>query len=129
MQVMLNIILVVVPILLVGMFIACWCLVPRLEQVLLFRPVKEVISTPSDVGIAFDQCRIETPDGCQLIGWHMCPSLPVGNIIYFHGNGGNLGILVEIFQALYSNNLQVLAFDYRSISRWLGRSSLLSRSY
>lgn len=123
MQVMLNIILVVVPILLVGMFIACWCLVPRLEQVLLFRPVKEVISTPSDVGIAFDQCRIETPDGCQLIGWRMCPSLPVGNIIYFHGNGGNLGILVEIFQALYSNNLQVLAFDYRGYGSSTGTPS------
>ena len=98
-------------------------MVPRLEQVLLFRPVKEVISTPSDVGIAFDQYHIETPDGCQLIGWHMCPSLPVGNVIYFHGNGGNLGILVEIFQALYSNNLQVLAFDYRGYGSSTGTPS------
>jgi alpha-beta hydrolase superfamily lysophospholipase len=98
---------------LAGILGTFWWLVPRLEKVFLFRPSREVGSTPADVGIPFDQCYIDTPDGCRLSGWHMCPSDPVGGVVYFHGNGGNLGILVEVFETLHREGLQVLAIDYR----------------
>jgi fermentation-respiration switch protein FrsA (DUF1100 family) len=37
----------------------------------------------------------------------------LGSIVYFHGNGGNLGILNEILALFYENGLEVFAVDYR----------------
>jgi len=90
-----------------------WYIVPRLERLYVFRPSKDVLRTPDKLGIPYDQCFIETPDGCRLSAWHVCPEDPVGSIIYFHGNGGNLGTLVEILAMFFHDKLQVFAIDYR----------------
>ena len=98
----------------IGGFIAAfWYIVPRIEQNFIFRPGREIAKTPADFGIPFDQHFIETPDGCRLSAWHMRPAQPLAHVIYFHGNGGNLGILNEIFELLYQFHLEVLAIDYR----------------
>lgn len=90
-----------------------WYTVPRLERLLIFRPVRDVFKNPSNLGLPYDQCFIDTPDGCRLSAWHMRPKHVVGSVIYFHGNGGNLGILNEILALLYRYGLEVLAVDYR----------------
>jgi len=106
-----------------GIFLALWWLVPRLERLYIFRPSREISSTPAEVGIAFDQHFIETTDNCRLSAWHLCPDNPVGGIVYFHGNSGNLGILVEVLEMLYRCDLQVLAVDYRGYGRSTGTPS------
>lgn len=111
----LTLLVLLVPLIpvLAGILLILWWLVPRLESQYVFRPGHEVYTTPAEVGIAFDQYFIETPDGCRLSAWHLCPARPVGGIVYFHGNSGNLGIMVEILDQLYRCDLQVLAVDYR----------------
>jgi fermentation-respiration switch protein FrsA (DUF1100 family) len=84
-----------------------------LERLYVFRPSKDVLKTPTKLGIPYDQCFVDTADGCRLSAWNICPENPVGSIVYFHGNGGNLGILVENFAMLYRHRLQVFAVDYR----------------
>jgi len=98
---------------LVGFLLAFFWVVPHLEQYMVFRPSTVVRATPAQIGIPFDQHFIPTEDGCRLSAWHMCPPQPIGSIIYFHGNGGNLGILNEVFRLLYNARFQVLAVDYR----------------
>ncbi|MDA2939010.1 alpha/beta hydrolase [Acidobacteria bacterium AH-259-A15] len=109
----LGILLVALIFLVVGFLLALWWIVPRLENLFVFRPTREVSKTPAQLGIPFDQYFIETSDGCRLSAWHMRPSDPLGSIIYFHGNGGNLGLLNEIFDLLFRFGLEVLAVDYR----------------
>lgn len=87
--------------------------VPRLERAYVFRPSRDVLRTPEDLNLPYDQCFIDTPDGCRLAAWHVRPPNPIGSVVYFHGSTGNLGILVPILAQLYRGNLQVLAFDYR----------------
>lgn len=96
-----------------GIFAVLWWAVPRIERGYIFRPNKIVAKTPADAGIPFEQHFIRTPDGCRLSAWHMSPTDPLGSVVYFHGNGANLGILNEIFVQLYRAGLQVLAVDYR----------------
>ena len=96
-----------------GIFLLLRFSVPRLEQLYVFRPSKDVLRTPSDLDVPFDQCFIDTPDGVRLSAWHLCPSNPRASILYFHGSGGNLGIRTEILVQLYRNGLQVFAVDYR----------------
>ena len=90
-----------------------WFTIPRLEQLYVFRPSKDIFKTPEHFGINSDQCFIETEDGCRLSAWHMRPPKPCGSVIYFHGNNGNLGILNELFQLFFHHGLQVFAVDYR----------------
>jgi pimeloyl-ACP methyl ester carboxylesterase len=90
-----------------------WFTIPRLERLYVFRPSKDVLKTPADLGIPYEQCFIDTRDGCRLAAWHLSPENPVGSVIYFHGSTGNLGILSEMLAMFYRNGLQVLAVDYR----------------
>ncbi len=87
--------------------------VPRIERGYIFRPNSVVAKTPADLGLPFEQHFIDTPDGCRLSAWHLCPPEPLGSIVYFHGNGANMGILNEVFAQLYRAGLQILAVDYR----------------
>ncbi len=96
-----------------GICAVLWWTVPRIEKNYLFRPDRVVARTPADLGVPFEQHFIETPDGCRLSAWHICPPDPDGAVVYFHGNGSNLGILIEILKMLYDSGLQVLAVDYR----------------
>ncbi|HSR52137.1 MAG TPA: alpha/beta hydrolase [Acidobacteriota bacterium] len=98
---------------LAGIAAVLWWAVPRIEKMYIFRPSGEVAKTPSDMGVPFEQHFIETPDGCRLSAWHLQPSDPLGAVVYFHGNGANLGILNEILINFHQAGLQVLAVDYR----------------
>jgi uncharacterized protein len=106
-----------------GVILLLWYAVPRLEQIYVFRPSKDVIRKPSDLGVPFDQCFIDTPDGCRLSAWHLCPSDPLASIIYFHGSGGNLGVRAEVLVDLYRRGLQVFAVDYRGFGWSTGTPS------
>lgn len=90
-----------------------WFAVPRLERLYVFRPSRDVLKTPADLGIPYEQCFIDTRDGCRLAAWHLCPENPLGSIVYFHGSTGNLGILSELLSLFYRSGLQVFAVDYR----------------
>lgn len=90
-----------------------WYTIPHFERLFIFRPARDVIRKPSDLGVPYDQCFIDTSQGARLSAWHICPPNPVGSIIYFHGNGGNLGTLIEILATFFNSRLQVLAVDYR----------------
>ncbi len=96
-----------------GILLLLWYAVPRLEQLYVFRPSKNVFRNPSDLGVPFDQCFIDTPDGCRLSAWHLCPPNPVASVLYFHGSGGNLGVRTEVLVDLYRQDLQIFAVDYR----------------
>lgn len=90
-----------------------WYTIPRLERLYVFRPSRDVVRVPSDLGLPYDQCFVETTDGVRLCAWHLCPPQPQGSVIYFHGNSGNLGTYAEILGLLYRHHLQVFAVDYR----------------
>jgi fermentation-respiration switch protein FrsA (DUF1100 family) len=44
-------------------------------------------------------------------------------VMYFHGNGGNLSVWLEILAPLHARGLSVLAFDYRGYGVSTGRPS------
>ena len=68
--------------------------------------------------------HITTKDGCHLHDWLMTipgestegtkKSKHVPTIIYFHGNAGNLGLRLPMFEDFYFRlGCNVIAFDYR----------------
>lgn len=88
-------------------------LVTLAEPNLAFFPQRGESETPARLGIPFQALRLETSDGEQIAAWQLEPPQPVADVVYFHGNGGNLSVWLPVLAALHQMNLRVLAIDYR----------------
>src|SRR5688572_33387619 len=65
-------------------------LIGALEPRLVFFPSSGEDRNPGSLGIAYEAVRIETSDGESLAAWQLEPQTPIADVVYFHGNGGNL---------------------------------------
>ena len=119
------------------MFSLLW---PQLEKRFVFFPHSEVLYTPADVGLAYEDVFFPSGDGLTLHGWFM-PALGAGNgesngegigesnreaptWLWFHGNGGNVGHRVEELALLHHRlRANIFLFDYRGYGRSEGRPS------
>lgn len=69
--------------------------------------------TPQSRGVPFTAHTIETEDGERLRAWHLARPDARAQVVYFHGNGGNLSLWSDIVTGLWSHGLDVIAVDYR----------------
>jgi fermentation-respiration switch protein FrsA (DUF1100 family) len=88
-------------------------LVSVVEPKLVFFPSTGEDRTPAVLGIRYETVRLQTSDGEHLVGWQLEPDNPIADVVYFHGNGGNLSIWLPILATLHHRHLRVLAVDYR----------------
>jgi fermentation-respiration switch protein FrsA (DUF1100 family) len=98
-------------------------LVVFLEPRLVFFPFAGEDDNPSSEGITYRSVELVTPDGERLTAWQLEPEHPIADVVYFHGNGGNLSVWLPIIAELYRSNLRVLAIDYRGYGLSTGRPS------
>jgi hypothetical protein len=88
-------------------------LVAALEPRLVFFPYRGEDTNPAAVGLRYEWVRLSTSDGEQLVAWQLEPDAPKADIVYFHGNGGNLSLWLPVFVTLHRLGYRVLAVDYR----------------
>jgi uncharacterized protein len=94
----------------------------RLLNALLFFPSREIVATPADVRLAFEEVFIDVEDGVRLHGWWMPrPAASAGHVLFCHGNAGNIGDRVEHARLLSDAGFDVLLFDPRGYGRSTGR--------
>ena len=98
-------------------------LIGALEPRLVFFPSAGEDRTPASLGIAYETVRIRTSDGERLVAWQLEPEDAIADVVYFHGNGGNLSVWLPVFAALHAHRLRVLAVDYRGYGLSSGRPS------
>ncbi len=80
------------------------------------KPEKAYRMTPSDLEIRFEEHRIKTVDGAELISWVMEPDLDRENgkaIIICGSDAGNMGYTVFYAKNLVELGYKVISFDYR----------------
>ncbi len=90
-----------------------WALVIWVQPRMAFFPMRGVQRTPESAGIPYRDLRIVTSDGVALHGWWMEHPTPRAQIIYWHGNGGNLSLWLDVLVDLRNRGFSVLAVDYR----------------
>lgn len=93
--------------------VALKAVVSLLEPRLVFLPQRGEPVTPAAVGLSYEPLRLHTADGETLAAWQLEPASAVAEVVYFHGNGGNLSMWLPVFEALHRHRLRVLAVDYR----------------
>ena len=96
-----------------------WLLEPRMA----FFPYAGVQETPSSFGLQFIDLKIPTADGETLHGWWMEHPSPRAQVVYWHGNGGNLSLWLEVLAEIHRRGFSVMAVDYRGYGASTGRPS------
>lgn len=75
-------------------------------------PERNYAQKPNDLGLAFKELDIATPDGATLRAWH----IPAGGTqlaVICHDGEGNMGYLLETARDFHKVGYGVLMFDYR----------------
>ena len=96
-----------------------WWLEPRMA----FFPWRGIQRTPQSVGLQFSEHRITTTDGETLHAWWLEHPAPRAQVVYWHGNGGNLSLWLDVIADLHRHGFSVLAVDYRGYGASSGRPS------
>jgi fermentation-respiration switch protein FrsA (DUF1100 family) len=96
-----------------------WWIEPRMA----FFPFRGVQETPAAYGLPFSDVTIRTADGETLRGWWMAHPSPRAQVIFWHGNGGNLSLWLDAIADLRRHGFSVLAVDYRGYGASTGAPS------
>jgi fermentation-respiration switch protein FrsA (DUF1100 family) len=98
-------------------------LVSWLEPRIAFYPIRGVQETPAAAGLQFADLRFPTTDGETLHGWWLEHDAPRAQVIFFHGNGGNLSLWLDVIADLRKRGISVFAVDYRGYGASTGSPS------
>ena len=105
-------------------FIVLWT---QLEKRFVFFPVAELLYTPNDVNLEYEDVRVQTSDGLALQSWFIPgKSETASNVtwLWFHGNGGNIGHRIgELALAHHRTGANIFVFDYRGYGESEGAPS------
>jgi fermentation-respiration switch protein FrsA (DUF1100 family) len=94
-----------------------------LQSQMIYHPQKEILVTPSEVGLPFEDVQFQTTDKLNLHGWFVPADSTKPTILYFHGNAGNISGRMETIQLLHQLGLNVFIFDYRGYGKSEGNPS------
>ena len=98
--------------LVVALVVVRW-IVRFYEPQLAFFPTKGEDATPASYGVPFTPLTVTASDGARIRVWHLTHEQPRAQVIYFHGNGGNLSMWSDILVPVARRGFDVIAFDYR----------------
>ena len=93
------------------------------DKYFIFFPERDLVQTPGDRGLEFEDVFFDTADGRRLHGWFV-PGRTETTIVWFHGNAGNISHRVDNMAELHSHlGHGVFIFDYRGYGRSDGSPS------
>ncbi len=97
----------------------------RQERMVYF-PKRELVNTPTEIGLHYEDIFFKTADGLLLNGWLVEPGKrerdvhgPV--VLFCHGNGGNISHRLETLIVFSYLGLRTFIFDYRGYGKSGGK--------
>jgi uncharacterized protein len=87
---------------------------------LIFFPPTEIATTPAEVNLPYKEVWLPVSTG-KIHGWWIKSSQPnAPALLYFHGNGSNIGDLINRASRFHQLGLSVLLIDYRGYGKSSG---------
>ena len=87
----------------------------------LYKPLREVIYTPDELGLDFEKVTLKTTDGPQLSAWYIPAKNPRLTLLFCHGNGGNMMHRLDSINIFNGLGLNCFIFDYRGYGNSQGK--------
>jgi hypothetical protein len=92
---------------------------------LLFYPQKQLIRTPSDIGLTYENVKFKATDGTALHGWWLPAKGEIKGSVYFlHGNAENISTHIGSVYWLPEAGYNVFLLDYRGYGLSEGNPAL-----
>jgi len=98
-----------------------WVYRSQAERVYL--PSREILTTPGQHGISYEEIFFRAADGVRLHGWYVPCEESRRVLLFFHGNRGNISDRMETIAMCRQLGLAILLFDYRGYGRSEGTPS------
>ncbi|QIT56811.1 alpha/beta hydrolase [Aquisalimonas sp. 2447] len=88
-------------------------------------PGRELMATPADIGLQWEDVQLRTADDVSLHGWYLpAPEDGAGyTVVFFHGNAGNISHRLDSLEIFHDLGLATLIIDYRGYGRSEGSPS------
>lgn len=61
-----------------------------MQSKLVYHPQDEMLATPSEVGLEYQDVHLQTKDDVRLHGWFVPADSAQTTVLYLHGNAGNV---------------------------------------
>lgn len=95
-----------------------------MENSLIFHPTAELIATPEDVGLPYEDVTLTTTDEVRIHGWFIPATGAKSTILWLHGNAGNISHRVHNIRELRARvPAHIFIIDYRGYGRSEGTVS------
>jgi fermentation-respiration switch protein FrsA (DUF1100 family) len=105
------------------LWLSVFALLYLLQRHLLYVPPAGTTG-PTEAGLTnVDVRQLVAPDGATIAVWSMAAPAGRPTVLYFHGNGGSLGLLAPKYQLLRDAGFGVYATTYRGYPGSTGRPS------
>ncbi|MHC4123172.1 MAG: alpha/beta hydrolase [Planctomycetota bacterium] len=92
-----------------------------MQRNFLYRPLREVIYTPEELGLSFENVILKTPDVLEINGWYIPAKHADYTILFCHGNGGNMMHRLDSINIFYNLGFNCFIFDYRGYGNSQGK--------
>jgi hypothetical protein len=90
---------------------------------MVYFPQRTLGWSPDALGMAYEEVWLTTTDNVRLYGWFIPAPEARGTILYFHGNGSNIGGVMWDAGPMHQMQMNVLFIDYRGYGRSEGTPS------
>ena len=84
-------------------------------------PGRNLISTPEDIDLAYQNVEFVTEDNIKLHGWFIPNKNAKGTVLFFHGNAGNISHRLDSIAIFHRLELNVFIIDYRGYGQSEGK--------
>lgn len=105
--------------------ITTWLLLTGLifyfQDKLLYYPDNDLLFSPADINLNFEDVYFKSEDNLDLHGWYIKHENPAATLLFFHGNAGNISHRLESLQIFHQLGLSVFMIDYRGYGRSNGK--------
>ncbi len=90
-------------------------------------PSRELLTTPQDVGLNFEEVFLQTEDSEKIHAWFIPTNSSTAwaekTILFMHGNAGNISHRLETIQIYHRLGFNFFIFDYRGFGNSTGSPS------
>lgn len=88
-----------------------------LQPKMVYHPQKQLVHTPAEVGLTYEDVLFATEDNLRLHSWYIPTEKAFATVLYVHGNAGNISGRLQTIQLLNELELNVFIFDYQGYGK------------
>jgi fermentation-respiration switch protein FrsA (DUF1100 family) len=74
---------------------------------------REIVATPAQSGLPYEDVQLKTADGISLHGWFIPAAQERGTVLFLHGNAGNISHRLDSIRMFHRLGYSTLIFDFR----------------